>query len=66
MSPPEEKSHAERSTKDEEEDQHVHGKPYDGMCCLCTMEDITLEDGNYGTSREGKSAKGQVQPLLPL
>ena len=28
----------------------AHGKPYDGMCCLCTMEDITIEDGNYGTS----------------
>jgi len=25
-----------------------HGKPTDGMCCLCTMEDITEEDGNYG------------------
>ena len=25
-----------------------HGEPYDGMMCLCTMEDITLEDGNYG------------------
>uniref|UniRef100_A0A7S3L0L3 Uncharacterized protein n=1 Tax=Amphora coffeiformis TaxID=265554 RepID=A0A7S3L0L3_9STRA len=29
------------------EESNVHGKPYDGMCCLCTMEDITLEDENY-------------------
>jgi CO dehydrogenase/acetyl-CoA synthase alpha subunit len=27
----------------------VHGTPVPDMCCLCTMEDITLEDGNYGT-----------------
>jgi hypothetical protein len=26
-----------------------HGKPADGTCCLVTMEDITEEDGNYGT-----------------
>ena len=25
-----------------------HGEPTEGMCCLCTMEDITKEDGNYG------------------
>jgi hypothetical protein len=25
-----------------------HGTPSEGMCCLCTMEDITVEDGNYG------------------
>jgi hypothetical protein len=25
-----------------------HGEPTEGMCCLCTMEDITMEDGNYG------------------
>jgi hypothetical protein len=25
----------------------VHGEPSEGMCCLCTMEDITKEDGNY-------------------
>ena len=30
---------------------YQHGKPCVGMCCLCTMEDITEEDGNYG---EGK------------
>mmetsp|Transcript_12994 Transcript_12994/g.19801 ORF Transcript_12994/g.19801 Transcript_12994/m.19801 type:complete len:161 (-) Transcript_12994:165-647(-) len=24
-----------------------HGVPTEGMCCLCTYEDITLEDGNY-------------------
>jgi hypothetical protein len=28
----------------------VHGAPVEDMCCLCTMEDITLEDGNYGRS----------------
>ena len=28
----------------------IHGVPADGMCCLCTMEDITVEDGNYGKS----------------
>ncbi|KAL7577598.1 hypothetical protein ACA910_015121 [Epithemia clementina (nom. ined.)] len=27
--------------------EQVHGEPYDGMMCLCTMEEITLEDGNY-------------------
>ena len=27
---------------------HEHGKPVDGMMCLCTMEDITEEDSNYG------------------
>ena len=26
----------------------VHGEPPEGHCCLCTMEDITKEDGNYG------------------
>jgi hypothetical protein len=26
----------------------VHGKPSEDMCCLVTMEDITIEDGNYG------------------
>ncbi|VEU34438.1 unnamed protein product [Pseudo-nitzschia multistriata] len=25
----------------------IHGKPTEGMCCLCTMEDITEENGNY-------------------
>ncbi|KAL3772461.1 hypothetical protein ACHAW5_007316 [Stephanodiscus triporus] len=24
-----------------------HGRPPEGMCCLCTMEDITEEDQNY-------------------
>ena len=33
---------------EEGEDQYQHGKPYEGMCCACTMEDITEEDGNYG------------------
>jgi len=28
---------------------YQHGKPTEGMCCLCTMEDITEEDQNYGT-----------------
>ena len=32
------------------EESYEHGKPTDGMCCLCTMEDITDEDQNYGTS----------------
>ena len=30
-------------------ESYEHGKPTDGMCCLCTMEDITDEDQNYGT-----------------
>ena len=30
------------------EHKYHHGKPYEGMCCLCTMENITEEDGNYG------------------
>ena len=30
-----------------------HGEPYDGMMCLCTMEDITIEDGNYGKQEVG-------------
>lgn len=29
------------------ESQSEHGKPTEGMCCLCTMEDITEEDKNY-------------------
>mmetsp|Transcript_31976 Transcript_31976/g.48324 ORF Transcript_31976/g.48324 Transcript_31976/m.48324 type:complete len:166 (-) Transcript_31976:213-710(-) len=28
-------------------DDYKHGKPTDGMMCLCTMEDITEEDKNY-------------------
>ena len=31
-----------------ENESYQHGKPADGMCCLCTMEDITDEDQNYG------------------
>ena len=27
---------------------HQHGPPPDGLECLATMEDITLEDKNYG------------------
>mmetsp|Transcript_9937 Transcript_9937/g.17647 ORF Transcript_9937/g.17647 Transcript_9937/m.17647 type:complete len:158 (+) Transcript_9937:76-549(+) len=30
-----------------EDDAYEHGTPTDGMCCLCTMEDITNEDQNY-------------------
>mmetsp|Transcript_16669 Transcript_16669/g.35191 ORF Transcript_16669/g.35191 Transcript_16669/m.35191 type:complete len:166 (-) Transcript_16669:24-521(-) len=30
-----------------EEEPYEHGTPTDGMCCLCTMEDITDEDQNY-------------------
>ncbi len=26
-----------------------HGPPPDGLECLATMEDITMEDQNYGT-----------------
>ena len=26
---------------------HSHGKPEDGLECLCTMEDITEDEGNY-------------------
>ena len=32
------------------ESSQSHGKPPEGLCCLATMEDITTEDGNYGTS----------------
>jgi hypothetical protein len=28
--------------------EYQHGVPSEGMCCLCTMEDITDEDLNYG------------------
>jgi hypothetical protein len=28
--------------------EYQHGRPSEGMCCLCTMEDITEEDQNYG------------------
>ena len=27
---------------------YTHGEPPEGHCCLCTMEDITKEDNNYG------------------
>lgn len=33
-----------------------HDKPTEGMCCLCTMEDITEEDQNYG-ERKRENAK---------
>jgi len=34
-----------------------HGKPTDGMCCLCTVEDITEEDGNYVEYQTAPSMK---------
>jgi hypothetical protein len=30
------------------DEPYQHGKPSAGMMCLCTMEDITEEDQNYG------------------
>ena len=33
------------------------GTPPENLCCLCTMEDITLEDGNYGALFVAKRAK---------
>lgn len=33
--------------------------PADGMCCLCTMEDITVEDGNYVEYQSHPSMKWQ-------
>ena len=36
------------SSDDEQQPQHPHGDPPPGHECLCTMEDITKEDGNYG------------------
>jgi hypothetical protein len=33
------------------ESSETHGQPPEGLCCLATMEDITIEDGNYGTSQ---------------
>ena len=36
------------SSCDSVEPNDAHGKPSDGMMCLCTMEDITEEDQNYG------------------
>ena len=37
---------------------YQHGIPPEGMCCLCTMEDITEEDLNYG--------KGVSDVLSPM
>jgi hypothetical protein len=31
-----------------ETQQYSHGRPIEGMACLCTMEDINDESGNYG------------------
>jgi len=44
---PHHQQHHAASTTTTTTDQR-HGKPFDGMMCLCTMEDITIEDGNYG------------------
>jgi hypothetical protein len=33
-------------------EEYQHGKPTEGMCCLCTMEDITEEDQNYGEKKD--------------
>ena len=38
----------------------AHGKPTDGMCCFCTMEDITEEDGNYGECFSGRVVQCSV------
>ena len=38
---------------------HEHGSPAEGMCCLCTYEDITLEDGNYVEYQSYPSMKWQ-------
>ena len=32
-------------------EEYQHGKPTEGMCCLCTMEDITEEAQNYGEKK---------------
>ncbi|TMW57446.1 hypothetical protein Poli38472_003371 [Pythium oligandrum] len=50
----------------------AHGKPYEGMECLATMDDITEEEGNYceyqtapsGTWRPALFAAEIVQQLL--
>jgi hypothetical protein len=36
--------------------QFCHGSPSEGMMCLCTMEDITEETGNYGESSSSSSS----------
>ena len=36
----------------ESNEEYQHGKPTEGMCCLCTMEDITEEAQNYGEKKE--------------
>jgi len=38
---------------------YQHGKPTEGMCCLCTMEDITEEDQNYVEFQSYPSMKWQ-------
>ncbi len=42
---------------DDNGEHYQHGKPYEGMCCLCTMEDITEEDGNYGERERERAAR---------
>lgn len=39
------------------ETTYSHGKPSEGMCCLCTMEDIT--DDNYVEYQSYPSLKWQ-------
>eukprot|EP00965_Chrysotila_dentata_P132065 4365765-Pleurochrysis_carterae.AAC.1 len=38
---------AEHELQELESSGWAHGTPADGMECLATMEDITLEDSNY-------------------
>lgn len=40
---------------------HSHGKPEDGLECLCTMEDITEDEGNYVEFRSEPSATPGLQ-----
>ncbi|GLD96023.1 hypothetical protein PINS_up004701 [Pythium insidiosum] len=50
----------------------VHGKPYEGMECLATMDDITEEEGNYceyqtapsGTWHPAKYSADVVRQLI--
>ena len=31
----------------DQQEKFEHGEPAEGMCCMCTYEDITLENENY-------------------
>lgn len=42
----------------ESNEEYQHGKPTEGMCCLCTMEDITEEDQNYGEKKKRGRERG--------